>query len=212
MTDMRQDEKDIPSEKDAQTLSLRPSNRIVTWPNFVSLLRLLTIPLIAILIDHGHLVYGLIMLAISALTDWLDGFLARSLNQITKLGQILDPIADRLLIFCSILALGFAGIIPWWFIIIVGSREVVLSILVLVLAQFNYGPLPVHFVGKTATAMIMADIPLLMISGMGTSTLFSILEYAGLALAIWGISLYWVAGFIYMYQGVKLIRKDWHRG
>lgn len=194
------------SEEDEETLKLKPSNRIFTWPNLVSFIRLLTIPAIAILIDKGHLVYGLIVLAISALTDALDGYLARSLNQITKLGQILDPLADRLLICCSILALGFANIIPWWFIIVVASREVVLAILVLVLAQFGYGPLPVHFVGKTATAMIMADVPILVISAMGTSTIFTTLESIGLALAIWGIAMYWVAGLLYIRQGIRLIR------
>ena len=190
-----------------ETLLLKPSNRIITWPNFVSLIRLLTIPLIAIQITQGHLFIGLIVLAISALTDGIDGFLARRLNQITKLGQILDPIADRLLIVSSILALGFAGFLPWWFIIVVGLRDFILAVQIIVLAQYDYGPLPVHFVGKTATAMIMTDIPVLMISGMGQSWIFNALENFGVALAIWGVALYWVAGVIYIKQGMRLIRQ-----
>ncbi|WP_418969891.1 CDP-alcohol phosphatidyltransferase family protein [Alloscardovia omnicolens] len=190
-----------------ETLLLKPSNRIVTWPNFVSLVRLLTIPVIAVLISKDHLFSGLIVLAISALTDGIDGYLARRLNQITKLGQILDPIADRLLIVCSILALGFAGFLPWWFIIVVGSRDCILGVLIIALAQYDYGSLPVHFVGKTATAMIMTDIPALMISGMGNSLFFIALKNFGVALAVWGIVLYWVAGVIYMKQGLHLIHK-----
>ncbi|WP_018143656.1 CDP-alcohol phosphatidyltransferase family protein [Alloscardovia criceti] len=193
--------------QDEERLKLKPSNRIVTWPNFVSLIRLLTIPVIAILIDRGELVLGLVMLAVSGLTDALDGFLARRLNQITKLGQILDPIADRLLICCSILALGFADLLPWWFIIVVGARDIMLAVLVFVLAQYDYGPLPVHFVGKTATAMIMVDIPTLIISGIGSGPIFTVMQDFGVALAVWGIALYWVAGIIYVHQGIRLIIK-----
>ncbi|TCD54798.1 CDP-alcohol phosphatidyltransferase family protein [Alloscardovia theropitheci] len=196
------------TEEDELTLKLKPSNKIITWPNFVSLIRLLTIPVIALLIDKGHLFAGLVVLAISALSDALDGYLARTLNQITKLGQILDPLADRLLIVFSILALGFANIIPWWFIIVVASREAVLAVLVFILAQYDYGPLPVHFVGKTATAMIMCDVPILMISRMGTSPLFQVIGHIGIAMAVWGIALYWVAGLIYIRQGVRLIRHE----
>ena len=69
------------------------------------------------------MVLALIVLALSAVSDGLDGLIARSFNQVSKIGQILDPIADRLLIFCSILALGVADIIPWWMLIVVGLRD-----------------------------------------------------------------------------------------
>lgn len=192
--------------EDEETLKLKPSNKIVTWPNFVSLIRLLSIPFISVLIVTGDLGWGLFFLAISALSDALDGFLARRLNQITKVGQILDPIADRLLIFCSIVALGMSGAVPWWFLIMVGLRDFTLAILIFILAQYGYGPLPVHFVGKTATAMIMAAIPVLMISELGTGAFFDTLSIAGTALAIWGMAMYWIAGIIYFKQGFELIR------
>ncbi|MFD0704963.1 CDP-alcohol phosphatidyltransferase family protein [Alloscardovia venturai] len=193
-------------ELEKEALKLKPTNRIVTWPNLVSLFRLISIPFIAVLISHDYLLWGLVLLAFSALTDALDGFLARKLNQITKLGQILDPIADRLLIFCSILALGTSGFIPWWFLLVVGARDLMLGVVIIILAQFGYGPLPVHFVGKTATAMIMADIPLLMISGLGTAPIFGLLATAGTALAIWGVVMYWIAGIIYVRQAIGLVR------
>ncbi|MCB6478642.1 hypothetical protein LI171_20650, partial [Emergencia timonensis] len=75
-----------------------------------------------------------------------------------KIGQILDPIADRLLIICSVLALGVAGIIPWWMINIIAARDAWMMLLVLWLAQYDYGPLPVHFVGKAGTFMLMVSI------------------------------------------------------
>ena len=84
------------------------------------------------------MVTALVVLALSAISDGLDGLIARSFNQVSKIGQILDPIADRLLIFCSILALGVANIIPWWMLIVVGLRDLIMAVLILVLAQHDY--------------------------------------------------------------------------
>lgn len=100
------------------------------------------------------MVLALVVLALSRyLTVWMVLLQGRSIK--SKIGQILDPIADRLLIFCSILALGVADIIPWWMLIIVGLRDLIMAIFVLALAQHDYGPLPVHFVGKAGTAMLI---------------------------------------------------------
>ncbi|MTR57198.1 CDP-alcohol phosphatidyltransferase family protein, partial [Streptococcus parasanguinis] len=129
-------------------------------------------------------------------------------NQVSKIGQILDPIADRLLIFCSILALSVAGIIPWWMLIIVGLRDLWMAIQVLWLAQYGYGPLPVHFVGKAGTALLMISIVGLIFADLGTSTFFHLLYIAALAAGIWGIAMYWLAGYIYTKQGVGLLRKE----
>ena len=85
---------------------------VFTIPNLISVLRIISIPIIAMLVARHEMITALIVLAISAVSDSLDGIIARTFNQVSKIGQILDPIADRLLIFCSILALGVAGIIP----------------------------------------------------------------------------------------------------
>ena len=100
--------------------SPEPRDIYFTVPNFISLLRIISIPFIAMLVSHHRMVTALVVLALSAISDGLDGLIARSFNQVSKIGQILDPIADRLLIFCSILALGVANIIPWWMLIVVG--------------------------------------------------------------------------------------------
>lgn len=84
------------------------------------------------LVSHHRMVTALVVLALSAISDGLDGLIARSFNQVSKIGQILDPIADRLLIFCSILALGVANIIPWWMLIVVGLRDLIMAVLILV--------------------------------------------------------------------------------
>ena len=107
--------------------SPEPRDIYFTVPNFISLLRIISIPFIAMLVSHHRMVTALVVLALSAISDGLDGLIARSFNQVSKIGQILDPIADRLLIFCSILALGVANIIPWWMLIVVGLRDLIMA-------------------------------------------------------------------------------------
>ena len=181
---------------------------ILTVPNVISLLRILSIPLIAYLVANRHLIISLVVMLISALSDGVDGIIARRFNQVSKLGQILDPVADRLLILCSVLALSIASILPWWLLALVGARDVLMGLLVLVLAQHNYGPLPVHFAGKTGTAVLMLAIPALIFADVGTSAFFRFFHLVALAAVIWGVALYWLAGLIYARQGIGLLRQD----
>ena len=188
--------------------SPEPRSVILTVPNVISLLRICSIPLIAYLVANRHLIISLVVLLISALSDGVDGIIARRFNQVSKLGQILDPVADRLLILCSILALIMANILPWWLMVLVGVRDVLLGILTLVLAQHDYGPLPVHFAGKTGTAVLMLAIPALIFADVGHNTFFRVFHLVALGAVIWGVALYWLAGLIYAYQGIGLLRAD----
>lgn len=190
------------------TYSPEPRDVIFTIPNALSLLRIISIPIVAWLIAQHNMVVALIVFALSSVTDFFDGALARKLNQVSKLGQILDPFADRLLIFCTILALGVAGIIPWWIFAVVVARDVTMLIEILWLAQYGYGPLPVHFVGKAATALLMISMVALVIADIGDGTPFLVLHLFALAVGIWGVVLYCLAGFIYLRQGGSVIRKE----
>ncbi len=181
---------------------------ILTVPNLISLLRILSIPLIAYLVANRHLIISLVVMLISALSDGVDGIIARRFNQVSKLGQILDPVADRLLILCSVLALSIASILPWWLLALVGARDVLMGLLVLALAQHGYGPLPVHFAGKTGTAVLMLAIPALIFADVGTSAFFRFFHLVALAAVIWGVALYWLAGLIYARQGIGLLCQD----
>ena len=183
-----------------------PRETYFTIPNVISVLRILSVPFIAMLVARHEMVTALIVMAISAVSDGLDGLIARSFNQVSKVGQFLDPIADRLLIFCSILALGLAGIIPWWMLIVVGIRDILLGILIIVLAQVDYGPLPVHFVGKAGTALLMLSIVALIFADIWVSPAASLLHLAAYATGIWGVGLYWYAGVIYLRQGLTLMK------
>ncbi|NEG89220.1 CDP-alcohol phosphatidyltransferase family protein [Bifidobacterium aerophilum] len=197
-------------QKFSKKYSPEPRDIYVTVPNLISLLRIISIPIISGLVSQHHMIEALAVLALSAVSDGVDGILARLLDQVSKVGQILDPIADRLLILCSVLALGIAGIIPWWMIIIVGLRDLLMGIEVLWLAQHDYGPLPVNFVGKSGTAMLMISITALIFCDIWTNPMVDLLHLAALAAGIWGVGLYWLAGYIYLRQGFGLIRADRH--
>lgn len=191
----------------SQEYSPEALNRVLTVPNVISFLRICSIPYLAVLIAQHKMWPALIVLAIAALSDCIDGYIARTFNQVSKLGQILDPIADRLLIVCSTLALAFAKIIPWWALALVVLRDAIMAILIVILAQYDYGPLPVNFMGKTGTALLMVTIVLFMIVfAIATEPMF-ILYAAAIACAIWGITLYWFAGILYCIQAYKLLIK-----
>lgn len=195
-------------QKFNQEYSPEPRDIYFTVPNLISVLRIASIPFIAWLVADHRMVPALIVLAVSAITDSLDGIIARAFNQVSKIGQILDPIADRLLIICSVLALGVAGIIPWWMIIIIAARDAWMMLLVLWLAQYDYGPLPVHFVGKAGTFMLMVSIVALIFCDIWENPFVGLLHLAALAAGIWGVGLYWLAGCIYSKQGISLLVKE----
>lgn len=188
-----------------QEYSPKAMNRVLTVPNLISFLRICSIPYLAWLITKNHMILALIVLAISAFSDCIDGYIARRWNQVSKLGQILDPIADRLLIIFSTVALAIAKIIPWWALVLVVLRDVIMAALVVLLAQHDYGPLPVNFVGKAGTALIMlAIVSLMIVYAVSTEAMF-VLYAAAIACGIWGIVLYWYAGLLYYRQAYVLL-------
>ncbi|MDN6683249.1 MAG: CDP-alcohol phosphatidyltransferase family protein [Bifidobacterium crudilactis] len=197
-----------PETRSDTKFSPEPKNVLWTIPNAISVLRILTIPVIAVLVSQRHLMISLVLIAVSAASDGVDGFIARRFNQVSRVGQILDPIADRMLILCTIVALGFAQILPWWLLVVVGLRDLVMGVLILILAQHGYGPLPVHYAGKTGTAMLMLAIPALILADFQETHFFGILHLVALAAVLWGVVLYWFAGVLYIIQGVGLIRDD----
>ena len=182
------------------------SNRVVTVPNLLSVVRLLGVPLFLWLVLGPHADgWALVVLMVAGFTDWLDGKLARTLNQTSKLGQILDPVADRLYILAVVVGLAIRGIIPVWLAVILPLRDVLLFSLVPLLRTRGYSALPVHFLGKAATASLLYAFPLLLL-GDGTGTLARLADVFGWAFAIWGTGLYWWAGLLYVYQVDRIVR------
>jgi cardiolipin synthase len=182
------------------------TNRVFTVPNLLSFLRLLGVPLFLwlVLVREAD-GWAFLVLAVSAFTDYLDGKLARRWHQISRLGQILDPLADRLYIFSTVVALTLREIVPLWFAVLLVGRDVFLAFLVPALRRRGLTVLPVHFLGKAATFCLLYALPLLLL-GDGDGTLALLARVFGWAFAVWGVGLYWWAGLIYAEQVRRLLR------
>jgi len=176
-----------------------------TLPNIISTVRLAGVPLFLWLVIGPEAdVWALVVLMVAGFSDWLDGYLARKLNQMSKLGEILDPVADRLYILAAVIGLLYRDIIPWWVAAILLLRDAFLWCLVPFLRTRGYSALPVHYLGKTATAALLYAFPLLFI-GDGNGPIATLAQVFGWAFAIWGIGLYWWAGLLYAWQVRKLM-------
>ena len=185
-----------------------PPDRVLTIPNGLSVLRLLGVPLFLWLaLGPQADGWAIVVLAVSSITDWLDGKLARLLNQTSRLGQLLDPAADRLYIFATVLALSIRGIMPWWLAALLVGRDLVLATTLPVLKRHGYGPLQVHYLGKAATFNLLYALPLLLL-GAGHETANHVARIVGWAFVLWGTTLYWYAGVLYAVQVRQLVIAD----
>jgi cardiolipin synthase (CMP-forming) len=184
-------------------------DRILTIPNALSLLRLAGVPVFLWLVLGPHRDgIALLLLIASGLTDYLDGKLARMLNQSSKLGALLDPTADRLYIASTVIALTIRGIIPVWLLIVLVARDLVLLGFGPVLLRMGYGiALPVHFLGKAATFNLLYAFPLLLAT-TGHNWLSTVSRPFAWAFVIWGTALYWWAIGLYAIQVRQLRAAD----
>ncbi|MBE7186759.1 CDP-alcohol phosphatidyltransferase family protein [Jatrophihabitans endophyticus] len=184
-----------------------PLGRLWTIPNALSVARLLGVPLFLWLLLGPHAnVLALIVLAVAGFTDWADGVLARKLNQQSRLGALLDPAADRLYIFATLVGLVLRDILPLWIAIVLVGRDAVLTVGLALLRRAGYGPPEVHYLGKAATFCLLYAFPLLVLG-----TYHGPVAEAARAIAwgftIWGGGLYVWAGAVYLKQVAGLIRR-----
>ncbi|CAN5519222.1 CDP-alcohol phosphatidyltransferase family protein [soil metagenome] len=176
-----------------------------TLPNALSFLRLLGVPVFLwLVLGPEEDAWALALLVASGITDYLDGWLARKLDQQSVVGQILDPVADRLYILAVVVGLALRDIIPWWMAISLPLRDLLMWGLVPLLRTRGYSALPVHFLGKAATFNLLYAFPLLLL-GDGEGAVATLAEVFGWAFAFWGIGLYWWAGVLYAWQVRKLL-------
>jgi cardiolipin synthase len=182
------------------------SDRVLTVPNVLSFLRLLGVPLFLwLLLGPEADGWAIVVLAVSGWTDYVDGKIARKYGLISRVGQLLDPLADRLYILTTVLAFTVRGILPLYLTLILLGRDLFLSALLPVLKKHGYGPLPVHFMGKAATYNLLFSFPLLLL-GAGSSPAAGAGRALGWGFAIWGVALYWWAGVLYARQVRLLVR------
>ena len=171
-------------------------DEVLTLPNALSLLRLLGVPLFLWAILTGRDGLALITLMASGITDYLDGKLARALGMTSRVGALLDPLADRLYILTTVVALAWRDVIPWWLVVLLVARDAVLAVLLLVAGRHVRAQIPVHFVGKAATLNLLYAFPLLLLAD-GRGTLADLALPLGWAFAWWGVWLYWISIAIY---------------
>ncbi|PRY33782.1 cardiolipin synthase [Umezawaea tangerina] len=180
----------------------------MTVPNALSVLRLLGVPLFLYLLLGPHADgWAVVVLAAAGASDWLDGKLARWLDQTSRLGTLLDPAADRLYIFATLLAFVVREIVPWWIAAVLVGREALVGVCLLVLRRYGYGPFEVSYLGKAATFNLLYAFPVLLLA-QGGSTAAQIARPIAYAFMLWGGALYlWSAG-LYVYQLVLAVRRS----
>lgn len=139
-----------------------PDDRLVTVPNVLSLIRLAALPLLWADLDAGRFGRALLILGLSAATDWFDGFLARRLDQRTRLGALLDPLGDRLLLLVAGVGLVRAGILPWWPVLLLVVREGSVGMVGAILVARGRPVPATSRLGKAATFGLLWALPLLL--------------------------------------------------
>jgi CDP-diacylglycerol--glycerol-3-phosphate 3-phosphatidyltransferase len=183
-------------------------DRVWTVPNALSVLRLLGVPLFLwLLLGPEADRWAVAVLMVSGVTDWLDGKLARWLDQSSRLGALLDPAADRLYIVSTLVALSLREIVPVWMVALLLGRELVLGIMLLVLRSYGYPPLQVHYLGKAATLLLLYAFPGLLLAD-GSGWLATAIEPFAWAFTIWGTALYLLAGVFYVVQVAGILRAE----
>jgi cardiolipin synthase (CMP-forming) len=189
-----------------------PGRQILTIPNGISVARLAGVPVFLwLVLGLPHTAakdwWAVGLLIASGVSDWLDGKIARALHQQSRLGQVLDPAADRLYIVATVVALAIRAIIPWWLVALLAAREVLMAGVLGLLRRRGWGSLQVSFVGKTATLCLLYAFPLLFL-GSHVAGYAETARVAGWTMAIWGSALYWCAAVLYIVQARRLLAAD----
>jgi cardiolipin synthase len=184
-------------------------DRIATVPNLLSAIRILLIPAFVALLTHhskGYEAAGLLLLGAVVSTDWVDGAIARRTGQVSNLGKVLDPVADRLALAAALITLAVRGAFPWWAALLVVVRDgVILLVGAAVLARYRVR-LDVRWIGKLATLALMLGIPLVAWGKFGLLLHRAALA-AGWGLFIFGIVVYYAATVLYAGDILRGVRR-----
>lgn len=180
-------------------------DRVLTVPNALSVLRLILVPVFLWLLFGAHANgWAVGVLMFSGFSDWADGKIARLVdNQSSRLGELLDPLVDRIYIITVPLALAAYGTVPWWFVLTLLGRDLVLAATLPLLRSRGLTALPVTYLGKAATFALMSGFPLVLL-GMADAhdpALWSRVVLAcGWGFLAWGLALYLWSGVLYLIQ------------
>jgi len=187
------------------------STRVWTLANVISVVRLMAIPVFLYLVIIDRLVVAFALLVVAVLTDFVDGMVARRMNQITKLGQFLDPFADRLFIAATVIALAIQDVVPWWFVVAVMLRDALLGVGGLWMSRYGHATLPVKWWGKVSTFGLLFVLPLFLLAAIvahyGSTWWAEVLVMIAWPIAIAAVVLYWIVGFSYLFDAIAIAKK-----
>ncbi|TCO46459.1 CDP-alcohol phosphatidyltransferase family protein [Actinocrispum wychmicini] len=182
-------------------------DRLWTVPNALSVLRLAGVPLFLwLLLGPQEDGWAIVVFAVSGITDWLDGKVARWLNQTSRLGAMLDPLADRLYTLAAMVAFVVRDIVPLWVVLVLVVRDLAVLVCLPLLRRNGYGPPDVLYLGKGATFVLLYAFPFLLFAQLD-STAADIARPIAYAFTVWGVALYVWSGAIYVLQAVTAIRR-----
>ena len=174
-----------------------------TWPNLVTVIRLALIPVFVwLLFDTHHRAMAAWLLGALGATDWVDGWLARRLGQTSTVGKILDPTADRILVMVGLVSVALAGAVPWWFAGATLVREILVSVLTVVLAALGAARIDVLWWGKVSTFALMTTYPCFLLAtndpAAPLATWQHLVRDATWVVGVAGLALAWVVFFSYI--------------
>jgi cardiolipin synthase (CMP-forming) len=173
-------------------------DRIWTAPNVITLVRLLCIPVFLwLLFGLHHQTAAAILLAVLGATDWVDGHVARRYHQVSTFGKVFDPTADRVLVATAVIAVIVHGAVPLWFGLATIAREVLVSLMVLLLAALGAARIDVLWVGKAGTFALMFSYPTFLLADGGAGWQDPIRVIAWVTGLI-GLALAWIAAASYV--------------
>jgi cardiolipin synthase (CMP-forming) len=186
-------------------------DRVFTIPNLLTVVRFMGVPLFIWLVlaekEYGA---GVVVLAVMAGTDWIDGYVARRFDQATRLGRVLDPIADRLALIAVAITLVIAGVVHWLYLAALVIPDAVL--LVLTLSYFGGHPdLPVGVVGKVRTGLLLLGTPMLVLSRLDSGLSDELFVAAWIVLGL-GLVGHWIAAYNYFWAILRKGRMHLHDG
>ncbi|BBY67109.1 CDP-alcohol phosphatidyltransferase family protein [Mycolicibacterium helvum] len=180
-------------------------DRVLTIPNVLSVIRLVLVPvfLYLLLVTHAYAL-AVAILMFSGFSDWADGKIARLVaNQSSRLGELLDPLVDRIYMITVPLGLGAAGVVPWWLVITLIGRDLVLAATLPIVRSRGLTALPVTYIGKAATFALMSGFPLVLL-GQWDALWSRVIGACGWGFLIWGVGMYLWSAVLYLLQ-VRLV-------
>jgi cardiolipin synthase (CMP-forming) len=181
--------------------------RVVTVPNVLSVVRLVLVPvfLYLLLVVHAD-AWATGILMFTGASDWADGKIARLMNQSSRLGELLDPLVDRIYMITIPVAFGLRHFVPWWIVAVLIGRDVLLAATLPALRSRGLSALPVTYIGKAATFCLMSGFPLILLGQFGA--LWSRVVLAiGWGFLIWGLATYLWSFVLYTMQFVMVLRR-----